>query len=88
MRFQIGGGNDKSDIEKLLFGQGDGARDAVSRHTVSWTDDDGKTHTETQTTIKPSKSGALAGVAAGTVVAGPIGGIIGGIAGFIFGPAD
>lgn len=88
MRFQIGGGNDKSGLEKLLFGQNDGAKDAVSRHTVSWTDDEGKTHSETKTTIRPSKSGALAGAAAGTAAFGSIGGIIGGIAGFIFGSED
>ena len=57
---------------------------------------DGTRVKETETVIKPSKSGAVkgaaAGAAAGAMVAGPIGafigGVAGGIAGWIYGPAD
>lgn len=96
MNFQIGGGgNDSDDLKKLLFGDRDGSSDAISRHTVSWTGDDGKTHTETKTTMTPSKKGAIAGAAAGAalgsavpIIGTAIGAAVGGIAGFIFGPED
>ena len=96
MRIQFGGGNnfdDNDNLKKLLSGQD--KSDAISRYTVSWTDDDGKTHTETKTTMMPSKKGAVAGAAAGAalgsavpIIGTVIGAAIGGIAGFIFGPED
>ena len=97
MRFQIGGGNDQDDLQKLLGKiTGDDYReDYIRRETFSWTDDSGKNHTETKTTIMPSKKGAVAGAAAGAalgsavpIIGTAIGAAIGGIAGFIFGPED
>ena len=95
MLFGSGDGRPGSDLEKMLFGHGDGRQEAIHRHTVSWTDDDGKTHTETKTTMTPSKKGAVAGAAAGAalgsavpVIGTVIGAAVGGIAGFIFGPED
>ena len=57
MQFQIGGGNDHDDLknlQKILFGD-DGRLDVLRRETFSLTDDKGKTHTETKTTMMPSK---------------------------------
>jgi len=61
--------------------------------TTTWTDDNGKEHS--QTTIVPSESGAKAGMAIGAAVGsvfGPggaaIGAALGGTLGGIFGPAD
>ena len=97
MQFQIGGGNDHDDLknlQKILFGD-DGRLDVLRRETFSLTDDKGKTHTETKTTMMPSKKGAVAGAAAGAalgsavpIIGTAIGAAIGGIAGFIFGPED
>lgn len=62
----------------------DGRSDAISRRTRRLPDGS----EETETVIKPSKSGAIAGAAAGGAVGGPVGAAIGAVFGFIVGPAD
>jgi len=60
----------------------------VSQIEIEYVDKEGKKHTETTTTVNPSKSGAAAGAAAGALVAGPAGAVVGGFIGLIFGPED
>ena len=70
------------------FSINEGSVSAVRQEKITYKDKDGKEHTITETTIKPSKSGAMAGAAAGAAIFGPVGFVAGGIAGWIFGPAD
>ena len=60
----------------------------VRQEKIEYVDKEGKKHTETTTTVNPSKSGAVAGAAAGAAFAGPAGAVVGGLIGLIFGPED
>ena len=81
----------ENDWQKILFGDGDGRKDAVSRRVIIHSDGSQETKTE----IIPSKKGAVAGAAAGAalgsavpVIGTAIGAVAGGVFGFIFGPED
>ena len=70
-------------------------QDYVKQEKIEYVDKEGKKHTETTTTVNPSKSGAVAGAAAGAalgsvvpVVGTTAGAIAGGLIGLIFGPED
>jgi hypothetical protein len=60
----------------------------VTTDEYKYKDKDGNEHTVKETTVKPSKSGAMAGTAAGAIVAGPVGAVVGGFIGLIWGSAD